>query len=176
MKTLRKLSVRDVYDADPNCYSLLVGPDEEFSTVIRRFADSPELRGIFVVDARRCLLGVITRTDLLDWTRAELGFALSASREKSLRLASLMYASKAGQVMHTNGHHLAAKLTDSLAQTLRRMIDLDLIVLPVVDEDDRVIGDIRLTEILAQTLADNRQESAGDEISRASLGLIRDCT
>jgi predicted transcriptional regulator len=47
--------------------------DDEFSQVIKNFAQHIELRGMFVLDQDDRFLGVITRTDLLDWTRAILG-------------------------------------------------------------------------------------------------------
>jgi hypothetical protein len=65
MQTLQKLRIRDIYDFDTNP-SLIVGSDEDFVNIIQRFASLPELRGIIVADGEQRLLGVMTRTDLLD--------------------------------------------------------------------------------------------------------------
>jgi CBS domain-containing protein len=107
-----------------------------------------------VADGDGRLLGVITRTDLLDWARVKLGAALQAplpTLEKKLRLISLIHASTAGQVTHPDSERAGIKPDDSLAQALRLMIELDLIVLPVVDEAKRSIGDLKLSELLLRT-------------------------
>jgi Mg/Co/Ni transporter MgtE len=159
MLTLQKLGVKDVYTPGFNT-SLVVGPDEDFSEVIKRFANHPELPGIFVVNAKQHLLGVITRADLLDWARIKIGAFLhvpAAGLEKTLRLASLMYASTAGQVMHPTSHRAAVHLNQPLAQALRLMMELDLIVLPVVDDSGQMCGIIKLSNILNRIVQESEQ-------------------
>jgi len=156
MIILQKLTVKDAYHLDLTP-SLIVDPDEDFSQVIKRFASIPEARGIFVADEDRHLLGVITRSDLLDWARVKLGAFLHtppANREKTLRLITLMNASTAGQVMHPDSNRAAVKADASLAHALRLMIDLDLIVLPVIDETTRIVEDLKLSEILGRIVED----------------------
>ncbi len=129
----------------------LVRPEEDFNLVVLRFANYSELRGIFVTDDQKCLVGVITRSDLLDWARVQLGAALAVplgEREKRIRLVSLITASTAGQVLRPESHRAGVKKTDALAHALNTMIKLDLIVLPVVDDSGCVIGDLRLSELL----------------------------
>ena len=50
----------------------------------------------------------------------------------------------------------AAVLTDdTLAHSLKKMIEIDLIILPVIDESQQIIGSITLTEILNLALNDS---------------------
>ena len=131
---------------------LIVEPDEAFSQVIQRFAYHSDLRGIYVTDAEGHLLGVITRIDLLDWARAKLGFIFrkpQIDQRKTTRLLNLMQASTAGQVMRQDSQHASVKRTDTLARALELMLELDLIVLPVVDDTNRIIGDLKLAKLLA---------------------------
>jgi CBS-domain-containing membrane protein len=157
MLTLKKLKVQDVCNFDPDP-SLLVGPDEDFAEIIQRFARLHELRGIFVVDDEQRLLGVITRADLLDWTRVKIGspeeilFTSTSKVKETVRLVSLMQASTVGQFMRPNSHLSAVKCDDTLAYALQVMIEMDLIVLPVVDESGRVVEDLKLSELLALTI------------------------
>ncbi|NIN93630.1 MAG: CBS domain-containing protein [Anaerolineae bacterium] len=154
---LQKLAVRDAQDLDP-CPSLIVGPDEDFSRIVQRFAELPELRGIFVADTEQRLLGVITRTDLLDWADAKLGPLLqltSSSRERNIRLGGLIRASTAAEVMHPDSQCSAVKPDDSLAHALQLMIELNLVVLPVVDETNRIVEDLKLSELLARAAEEN---------------------
>ncbi len=158
MLTLKKLTVRDACNFDPPL-SLIVAPDEDFAKIIQRFANLPELRGIFVADSEKRLLGVITRRDLLAWARVKIGRPeeiLSSSKvEEALRLINLMHASTVGQFMHPDSHRSAVKLDDSLAYALQLMIELDIIVLPVVDEANRIVEDLKLSELLDRVIQED---------------------
>ena len=163
MQLLEELIVGDTYQPDRSP-PLLIGPDAGFAAIVQRLARQPELRGTFVVDDEQRLLGIITRGDLLDWSRAQLGASLQApfkGVEETLRLASLINASKVGQVMHANSNKAAVKKDSSLAHALRLMVELDLIVLPVVDSYDRVIGEVRLSDILARALEGDPKNAIG---------------
>jgi len=155
MKVLQNATVADVYSMDRRP-SLLVQPEEDFTTVVRRFAERPEIRGIFVVDTQGRLLGVITRRDLLDWARVQIGGASLSTQDgwlaEDVRLASLMRAVTAGEVLRPNSERAAVRPQDTLAEALQRMIALDLICLPVIDAQGRVQGDLKLTEVLAYAL------------------------
>jgi Mg/Co/Ni transporter MgtE len=99
---------------------------------------------------------VITRRDLLDWARIQIGTSFYAADEHWLkedaRLFEVMRASKAREVARLNSAEAAVKLDDPLSEALRKMLTLDLICVPVVDEQGVIIGDIKITEILHQVL------------------------
>ena len=155
MRRLKRLTVQDAYTMDKTP-SLITNPDDDFSDVVRRFAEQPELRGIFIADGEWRLLGVITRRDLLDWARVQLGASFYAEKEdwlkEDVRLFELMRASKAQEVAHADSAEAAVLLNDPLSEALRKMIVLDLICLPVVDDQGIIIGDLKFTEILYQAL------------------------
>ena len=56
-----KVLARDIMDADPPFCSM----GDSIETVARRFVDE-DLTGMLVVDEDRCLVGVITESDLID--------------------------------------------------------------------------------------------------------------
>ncbi len=157
MITLQKLTVKDAYqlvDEDP----VLVKLTDEFSQVIHNFAQHSELRGVFVVDDDSCFLGVITRTDLLDWASVKLGaFTLRplTDMNKTIRLVSLINTSTAGDVLRQETKKAAVFIHDTLAHALRMMIDVDLIVLPVLDESQHIIGGLMLSELLNLALIES---------------------
>lgn len=72
MSQLRKILVSDVYDPK-KMHSLIVDEEEPIRAMARSFAEQPALRGIFVVDKEQRFKGVITRHDLLKWTKIEIG-------------------------------------------------------------------------------------------------------
>ena len=150
MTTLENLTVQDAFHLDGENPIILKATDE-FSLVIQDFAHHVDLRGIFVVDEDNRFVGVITRTDLLDWARAKLGMIIQkplTEIDKTLRLITLIRASKVGDILRPETKNATVRKDDTLDHAIRIMIDSDLIVLPVVDESQQVIGRLRLSELL----------------------------
>ena len=155
MKRLQDITVEQAYNLD-RTPSLIAAPDDEFTDVVRRFAQQPDLRGIFVAEADCRLLGVITRRDILDWARVQIGASYYTSDEhwlkEDVRLFEMMRASKASEVAREDSASAAVRLSDPLSEALRKMLLLDLSCLPVVDGTGIIIGDLKLSEILHQVL------------------------
>ena len=154
MITLQKITVEEACSLDGG-QALLLKSTDDFSQVITNFAGDAELRGIFVVDDGNHFLGVITRTDMLDWARAKLGVVTMTpltDMNKTIRLITLIRASLVGDTLRPETKKAAVKLDDTLAHALRVMVDTDLIVLPVVDEQQHIVGRLRLAELLNLTL------------------------
>ena len=156
MIKLEKIIVKDVVRLDDDSPILLKLTDD-FSRVIKNFAEHIEIKGIFVVDEDDHFLGVITRTDLLDWARAKLGTILYkplTDMNETIRLVTLIGASKVGDILRPETKSAAVNQNNTLGEALKIMVDIDLIVLPVVDESLHVIGRLRLSEILNRALTE----------------------
>ena len=157
MQNLQGLNVKDAYrlhDEDP----ILVRCDDEISQVIENFAQYTELSGIFVVDEDR-FAGVISRTELLDWARVNLGSALITplgDNSKTMRLVSLVNASKVSEILRQETVEAAVLPDDTLTHALRTMIEADLVILPVINEDRHIIGNLTLSELLNRALGENQ--------------------
>jgi CBS-domain-containing membrane protein len=157
MNTLQKILVKDAYhldDEDP----ILINVTADFSHVIQNFALHCELRGVFVVDDDNRFLGVITRTDQLDWAQAKLGAFLLrplTDMDKAIRLITLIGSASVGDILRPETKNAAVLVDNTLAHTLKKMIETDLIILPVIDEARQIIGSITLTEILNMALIDS---------------------
>ena len=154
MIKLEKITVKDTMrldDDDP----ILLKLTDDFSQVIKNFAQHSEIKGIFVVDEDDRFLGVITRTDILDWARAKLGTILYkplTDMNETIRLVTLIGASKVGDILRAETKEAVVNQNNTLGEALKIMVDVDLIVLPVVDESSRVVGRLRLSEILEKSL------------------------
>jgi CBS-domain-containing membrane protein len=154
MITLQKLKVKDAYRLDKN-QPILIKLSAEFSQVIINFTHHVELRGIFVVDDKNRFLGVITRTDLLDWARVKLGAITLqplTDMNKTIRLATLIRASQLGDILRPETKQAAVRVDDNLGHALKVMVNTDLIVLPVINDEKRVIGKLKLSEVLSLVL------------------------
>jgi len=157
MNTLQKLTVKDAYRIDDE-NPILVKLTAEFSHIIYNFAHHAELRGVFIVEDDNRFAGVITRTDLLDWARAKLGALFLkplTNTEETIRLASLIDASTAGEVLRPETKKAGVSAQDTLADSLRIMIETNLTVLPVINESQHIIGSLTLSELLDLALTDS---------------------
>ena len=157
MNTLQKLTVKDAYRIDDE-NPILVKLTAEFSQIIYNFAHHAELRGVFIVEDDNRFAGVITRTDLLDWARAKLGALFLkplTNTEETIRLASLIDASTAGEVLRPETKKAGVSAQDTLANSLRIMIETNLTVLPVINESQHIIGNLTLSELLDLALTDS---------------------
>ena len=159
MIILQKLTVKDAYRLDEED-PVIVRLDDEIGQIIFNFAQNTDLRGVFVVDEYERFFGVITRTDLLDWARVNLGAALIkplTDMEKTIRMSTLIDASTISDMLRQETINVAVSSNDSLAIALRMMIETDLIVLPVIDESQQVIGNLTLSELLCLVLIKSRE-------------------
>lgn len=146
MNSLQKLTVEDAYKLEMTT-PVLVQKEENLTQVIHRFTELPESTGNYVVDEKNRLIGVITRRDLLDWARIQVGTGLWLIEDR--RLIKIIMASTAGEIIHPGSRRAIVRPHDTLDYALHLMIELDLICLPVLDDTDQIIGDLKLMEILS---------------------------
>lgn len=154
--------VQDVFEP---CHlsSVVVRPDECLEDVLSRFAEEPALRGILVCDEEGRFLGAITRTDLLYWARLQLGTALygyALKPEQLLRLAQLVQATTAKDVIHPGSRDTGVRPDEPLDHALRQMLDHDIVSIPVMDAEGVVLGDITLARVMRYLLCASKPRSA----------------
>ncbi len=146
----QKLRVRDVFDIDKSL-AVVVPEETPFAEVVRTFAGRTDLRGIFVVDRHQRLVGVITRQDLLHWAAEKL-HVQDPERHAWRDLYRVMTAATAKQACRAKSDQCAVRPDTPLERVLILMFQNELIDIPVVDDDGRIVGDIRLTEILRKVI------------------------
>lgn len=149
-KPERILRVRDVFDST-KMDSLIVNENETLEKTVARFAERPPLRGIFLVDEGMQLKGVVTRADLLNVIKLKLGkdlgglplriFLLKSIRDVKIKNITSMLSRKA-----------YVKLDDPMERVLELMINMDLITIPVIDDENNIAGDLKLSEILLKLI------------------------
>jgi len=151
MKTIRVAEVYRLHDTA----TLSVPEDSPLEDVVTRFAHVPRLHALFLVDSRQRLSGVITRTSLMKWVHSELfGGRRELSPWEAVHFAA---ATKAKDLTHSDWRSLAVKETDTLETALNIMIGHDEDILPVLDSEGTILGDLRLSEVLLKALEVGRQ-------------------
>ncbi len=142
------LKVRDVFNIDDSL-AIIVPGHMPFEEVVRRFAQRADLRGVFVVDGKQRLTGVITRQDLLHWAAGHLH--LRDPIPDSWRdIYRVMGAAVAQDACRPRSERCSVKPDQKLEEVLYLMLENELIDIPVVDDEGTILGDVRLTEILAK--------------------------
>ena len=66
-------------------------------------------------------------------------------------------ARKAKDLVSTDPQGLVVKETDTLQTALDKMLDFEEDVLPVVDNERRILGDLRLSEVLLKAIEVGKQ-------------------
>ena len=128
-------------------------PLEEVIAVV---ASNPAIRGIFVVDSQEKFIGVISRSDLMKWIHLML-FGGKARRELTIReIFRLVFASKAKDLLRSEMHTIGVKEDDRLQTALDKIVHHEQDILPVLDKDGKIIGDLTLNKVLL-ALRSNQQ-------------------
>lgn len=150
---MKPVKVKDVYEKAGTA-AVLAYESSCLEDVLQHFSQESGLRGIFVTDDSGHLTGVITRRDLLYWIRLRLGTAVKGplTTDTILRMAHLVHATTAGDIVHAGGAEVSIRPDDSLDQALRIMLNADIISLPVVDDEEKILGDLNLSDVLRHLL------------------------
>ncbi len=146
----RIIRVRDVFDPT-KMNSLIIDENEKLEKTVARFAELPQLRGIFLVDGRMRLKGVVTRADLLNVIKLKLGKDIGKLPLRMLTLKRTLNV-KTKDIACMFSHRAHVKLGDPLERALELMIDMDLIDIPVIDDSNKIVGDLNLSVILWKLL------------------------
>ena len=153
MQTIR---VKEVYQLNESA-SISVPEDATLESLVLALAKRPSIRGIFLIDKNRRLVGIITRSDLLKWARfhfwGEEGMKMIYLRE----VYHYIDATKVKELAQGDRRSLGVKEDDTLYTALDRMISFGEDIVPVVDGRGRVLGDLTLSEVLVKAIEAERQ-------------------
>ena len=140
------LLVKDVFEIAT--LSLIVDEGEEIYKIIKQYAENPSLRGIFVVDKERRLKGIVTRNDLLQWAKFRIGAYSSNDTLIVDKINRYVYSTIVKDIIRRDSSEIYVKPEDSLNSALELMFNEDILAIPVVDEEKRIIGNLILSEVL----------------------------
>jgi CBS domain-containing protein len=139
--------------------SISVNGDTLLEDVICTFAQQPSIRGIFLVDNSQRFTGMITRIDLIRWVQLQISGGKGMDRVPILDILQLVEARRAKDIAMNYQRNISIKETDTLQQALNQMLLHDEDILPVLDPEGKVLGDLRLSEILWWFLSSNKPKT-----------------
>ena len=148
---MKKILVEEVYQlAGPA--SVSVPDDTSLKEIVNRFAHEPGLRAIFLFDSKRRFAGMIRRVDLVKWLYLKLFGKTgggTASTGEALRFA---FAEKAKDLARGDSESMGVHPGDILQTAMDQMITHGEAIIPVVDKEGKILGDLRISEVLLKAL------------------------
>ena len=154
---MKTILVKDVYQLHGTATDI-IPEDTSLEHIISRFAHEPGLRGVFIIDARQRLSGIVTRADLMKWAHFQLYGGKGRYELGISEFFRIVDAKKAKDLARRNGRSLGIKETDSLQNALDKMLDVEEDVLPVIDNQGKILGDLRLSEVLLKAIEVGKQD------------------
>lgn len=116
--------------------------DADIKKIISGFASTEHTRLLYVVDREQILLGVISTGNLARNLLAHL----QGPEIDSLRLMHAITAKTAADFI--NRPLLTAYLSDTIELILSRMVAANIKEIPILDNEEHLIGDLTLVDIL----------------------------
>ena len=148
---MKPILVEEVYHlSDPA--SISVPEWTSLKEVATRLAREPELRAVFLLDSHQRFAGTIRRTDLLKWLYFQLFGKLGEEKGSTGEILRLAFATKAKDLARGDWSYFGVKPSDTIQTALDRMIAYGDAIIPVLDNEGKVLGDLRVTEILMKAL------------------------
>jgi CBS-domain-containing membrane protein len=142
--------VRDVYKIHGTA-SLTTSEDSSLEAIIEIYANRPDVRGIFLLDKQQRFVGMVSRLTIYKWAQFQL-FKKSCDGISCSEVTEIVESAKAKHLSHGNWKSTGIKESTSLEKAFQQMMDFGEDILPVVDENGRVLGDLRLSELLQMAI------------------------
>ncbi len=160
---MKPIYVKEVYNPQ-HMPSALVHANTPLEKVLCHFTPETWSQNVFVTDKASRLVGVITPTDLLEWTRLRLGMTLGDpayepdSVKRMARIdhiigpVSLSRAITAADAIHPHSREARVYPDDLLDHALKLILRTGVVTIPVVDDEERIMSALTLSQILRYLL------------------------
>lgn len=148
---MRRITVGEIHDTHTPA-SRSVDANTPMESVVRTFATSAAIQSIFVVEDDGRLVGAINRLDLLRWVAVKI-VGGEASRSLTVgNIRRIVFAADASDLARRAPSVPSISVETDLAAALRMMMDSGEPVVPVVDKHGKLVGDLRVSEVLSAAL------------------------
>jgi len=153
---MKAIRVKEVYRLYGKA-SITVPESVTLDYVVAMLGHEPRLQGVFMVDSNQRLVGMISRFDLLRWTQAHFCGGENQTDTRINDFIRLLNARKVKDIETDNTGSFSVKENDTIQAALDLMIRYGKDIIPVLDGEGRVIGDLSLSELLSKALESGMQ-------------------
>lgn len=153
---MKTILVRDVYQLHGTA-SVSMDEEAALEDIIARFAHEPFIRGVFLVDGEQRFTGVISRAAILKWADYQL-YGKWKEGVPNSEVTNKISAVKAKYLARGDWLSLGVREDDNLSDAFKQMMSFGEDIVPVIDKDGRIIGDLRLSELLLKAIEVGREQ------------------
>jgi CBS domain-containing protein len=155
------LSVKDVYLLHGTA-SVVADEEVTLERLINIYATNPAVRGVFLVDTEKRFAGMVSRLAIQKWAEYQL-FGKWKNKGDFSAVSDLVGGIKARELAHGGWPATGLRETNRLEDAFVRMMDIGEDILPVVDDEGHVIGDLRLSEILLKAVEAGHEQTSDNK-------------
>ena len=152
---MKTILVKDVYQLHGTA-SITVTEEIPLEDIVYRFANEPGIRGVFLIDEDQRFAGMISQMAIMKWAEFQLFGKLKKDVPAS-EATKLIDEVKARYVARGDWRSVGVKEWDTLEKAFNQMMMYGEDVIPVTDKDGRIIGDLRLSEVLLKVIEVGRR-------------------
>jgi CBS domain-containing protein len=153
---MKIVQVKEVYQLHGKA-SITVPEDTTLDYLVALLGHEPRLQGIFFIDSHKRFSGMISRFDLLKLLRLS---SEKQSREILTEFLILARTRKAKDLELPEKRSFGVKENDTLQSALDLMIGNEQDIVPVLDNEGTILGDLSLSELLLKALEVNTNPQA----------------
>jgi CBS domain-containing protein len=128
--------------------SRILPEDTPIGEIIEEIARNSSSGGIILADSKGRYAGIISNSDLLQWTHIKLLGGRGRNEIPISKLLRLSDALKAKDIARSDWKMLFVREKDTIQTALEKMLNEKEDIIPVLDEGGKILGDLRLAEIL----------------------------
>lgn len=154
---MKNTLVKDVYELHGTA-SAIMNQDCTLKEVVTRLANEPGTRGIFLVDQNGRFSGIVSRTAIIKWAEFQL-FSKQQDGDVPDEITDMITNIPARNLARGERHSLGVFESDTLQKAFEQMVKYGEDVIPVLDIEGRVTGDLSLPEILLTVTDHDKRQS-----------------
>ena len=132
--------------------ALVLPEDTPIEEAIDRYASNQGQHGIFLTDSNGRLTHVVNNSDILDWARLQFDLVPGSLPWPVGKVRRLLSAKIIAHLAVPNSKTMAVHLDETIDEALKKMAQYDLEDVAVVDDDYRIVNDLRLSEVVSFAL------------------------
>ena len=144
---MKTILVKDVYQLHGTA-ALIIPENTSLEEVIAKFALESGVQGIFLADSWGRLAGVVTRAELIKWAHFQLYGGKGRHEIGVAEFFRIVDGKQVKDLRRGYGKELSVKETDNLQAALDKMLDFEEDIIAVVDKEGKILGDLRISEVL----------------------------
>ncbi|MFA5055279.1 MAG: CBS domain-containing protein [Dehalococcoidia bacterium] len=148
---MKTITVKEIYSPTDSCY-LCFQENAPITGIAEKFAHDPSLRAVFLTDSKGKFTGMVRRSDMMKWLYLQIYGKVGGGDVSTGDAIQFTLAKEAIDIARGNADSIGVKPEDTLQKALDKMIAHKESIVPVLDNEDKILGDLRASTVLKKAL------------------------